>query len=82
MAVRTIPVYPVPNSWVFIYQDMVTHYHWSFSLSVDHLFVAVRGIYLPNMLKRMGLGLLCCLIKEVINIIIQAITLITLSSLV
>ena len=28
--------------------------------------------YLPNMLKRMGLGLLCCLIKEVINIILQA----------
>ena len=27
---------------------------------------------LPNMLKRMGLGLLCCLIKVVIEIIIQA----------
>ena len=27
--------------------------------------------YLPNMLKRMGLGLLCCLIKEVFEIIIQ-----------
>ena len=28
--------------------------------------------YLPNMLKRMGLGLLCCLIKEVIDVIIHA----------
>ena len=66
MATQTMPAYPpAPSSchcWVFmlVYQDMVTHYHWSFSLSVDHLFVAVRGIYLPNMLKRMGLGLLCC----------------------
>ena len=28
--------------------------------------------YVPNMLKQMGLGLLCCLIKEVTEIIIHA----------
>ena len=28
--------------------------------------------YAPNMLKRMGLGLLCCLVKEVIEIVIHA----------
>ena len=28
--------------------------------------------YLPNMLKRMGLGLLCCLLKATIEIILQA----------
>ena len=39
-----------------------------------HQFIILRYFqqYLPNMLKRMGLGILCCLVKEVINIVIHA----------
>ena len=39
-----------------------------------HQFIILRYFqrYLPNMLKRMGLGLLCCFVKEVINIVIHA----------
>ena len=36
------------------------------------VFVRYCSKYLPNMLKRMGLGLLCCFIKELINITIHA----------
>ena len=36
------------------------------------VFVCYCKRYIPNMLKRMGLGLLCCLIKEVTVIIIHA----------
>ena len=36
------------------------------------VFVRYYSRYLPNMLKRMGLGLLCCFIKELINITIHA----------
>ena len=35
------------------------------------VFVRCCKNYVPNMLKRMGLGLLCCLIKEVIKILIH-----------
>ena len=36
------------------------------------VFVRYCSKYLPNMLNRMGLGLLCCFIKEVIIIVIHA----------
>ena len=36
------------------------------------VFVRYYSKYLPNMLKRMGLGLLCCFIKELIIITIHA----------
>ena len=36
------------------------------------VFVRYFSKYLPNMLKRMGLGLLCCFIKELVNITIHA----------
>ena len=36
------------------------------------VFVRYCSKYLPNMLNRMGLGLLCCFIKELITIVIHA----------
>ena len=36
------------------------------------VFVRCCNKYIPNMLKRIGLGLLCCLLKEVAEIIIHA----------
>ena len=35
------------------------------------IFVRYFQRYTPNMLKRMGLGLLCCLVKQIIEIVIQ-----------
>ena len=39
---------------------------------LHQLFVHFGGRYRINMLKRMGLGLLCCVTSEIVNIVIQA----------
>ena len=39
---------------------------------LHQLMVRYCQLYAPNMLKRMGLGLLCCLVKVIVEIVIHA----------
>ena len=63
-----------PTKWLLLFfaePMQLTQIVLILGLPVQNLLSHCCGGYFPNMLKRMGLGLFCCFIKAVLEIVIQ-----------